>query len=161
MGTPLAGAVLVILAVLTLLDVGPLGPGEELRRDELLAHGNAICRQAGEQYAELQREPPRAAAEAADLTANLLSISEQELEAMRELDPPADLEAPLERYLTAREKGIALLRGGLEAAEGSDASAYADAQQAVAASQQERSGLAAEVGLSECSRVLSEAAGRK
>jgi predicted transcriptional regulator len=147
----LALAAVVVLAIL--LDLGPFAD-EELSEAEFLAGGDEICRQAHADFADLQGSPPRTAAEAAALTDELLAISREELDAIRDLDAPASLERSLRRYLSAREQGIAELRAGLEAAEEGDAFAYAEAQAAVASGQVERLELAREVGFSDCSRVL-------
>jgi hypothetical protein len=144
------------IAVLTLAGTGPLASEEveELDRQSFLAQGDEICRLAHDEFAELQREPPRTASEAADLTANLVEISEQELDEIRSLGAPESLEEPLERYLAEREEGIELLREAQEAAEEDDPEAYADAQVELREGQLERTELAKAVGFSECSRPL-------
>jgi hypothetical protein len=146
----------VVIAVLTLAGSGPFASEEveELDRQSFLARGDEICPLAHEEFAELQREPPRTASEAADLTANLVEISEQELEEIRGLGVPQELEEQLERYLAAREEGIELLREAQEAAEEDDPEAYADAQAELREGQLERTELARAVGFSECSRPL-------
>jgi hypothetical protein len=145
-----------VLAVLTVAGTGPFASEEvdELDRQAFLARGDEICRLAHEEFAALQQEPPRTASEAADLTANLVEISEQELDQIQELAPPESLEEPLERYLAAREDGIELLREAERAAEDGDAEAYSEAQSEVRAGQIERTRLAEAVGFSECSRPV-------
>jgi hypothetical protein len=127
---------------------------DELSEEELVAEGNEICLEAREAFAELQDAPPTTAREAADLTEQLLGIAEDELDQISALEPPSDLQDELDSYLAARERGIELLRDGLEAAESEDAAAYADAQAAIAAEQVERLELARAVGFTECSRPL-------
>jgi hypothetical protein len=144
-------AALIVLAIL--LDLGPFAD-EELSDAEFLARGDEICREAHEEFERLQARRPNTASEAADLTGNLIEISEGELDEIRDLNPPAPLERPLGRYLDSREEGIEQLKKGLEAAEERDAFAYADAQAKVAAAQVRRLQLAKEVGFRECSRVL-------
>jgi hypothetical protein len=146
-----AAALIVVLAIA--LDLGPFEEGE-LSESEFLARGDEICREAHEEFESAQEQSPNTAGEAADLTGDLIAISEGELERIRELSTPASLEDPLERYLAAREEGIKQLRKGLAAAEKEDAFAYADAQAEVAADQVHRLQLARDVGFSECSRVL-------
>jgi len=135
------------------LNFGPFEEGE-LSESEFLARGDEICREAHEEFESAQEQSPNTAGEAADLTGDLIDISEAELERIRELNAPASLEGPLERYLAAREEGIEQLHEGLEAAEKEDAFAYADAQAEVAADQVHRRQLARDVGFRECSRVL-------
>jgi predicted transcriptional regulator len=143
----------VILALAILLDLGPFAD-EELSEAEFAARGDDICQQAHTDFTKLQESPVRTANEAAALTEELVGISRDELDAIRDLNGPASLEPALERYLEAREKGIAQLRAGLAAAEDGDAFAYADAQAKVASGQADRLKLAQKVGFNECSRVL-------
>jgi hypothetical protein len=146
----LVAVVAVVVAVASLLDLGPFA--DELSREELIAEGNEICAEAQAAFADLQADPPTTAREAADLTEQLIGISEDELEEIGDLDAPAELDDELDRYLDARERGIELLRDGLEAARDEDATAYAEAQASVAEDQVERLKLAREVGFTECSR---------
>jgi hypothetical protein len=130
-----------------------------LSRAEFIARGDEVCRRAHDQFAELQKEPPNSAEGAVALTQNLLEISENELSEIRALDAPPEVEADLERYLEAREQGIAQLERGLDAAQDRDARAYADAQAEIAAGQVRRLKLARAVGFSECSVVSASTAG--
>ena len=144
-------AALVVIAIV--MDLGPFAD-EELSAAEFATRADDVCRQAHTDYTKLQDSPPRTANEAAALTEELIGISRDELDAIRDLNAPASLEPALERYLRAREQGIEQLRDGLEAAQVGDAFAYAEAQAKVAADQKERLRLAKRVGLRECSRVL-------
>jgi hypothetical protein len=147
-----AAALLIGLAIA--LDVGPFADDEELSEGEFLARGDEICREAHEEFESAQKQSPTTASEAADLTGDLIDISQSEVDQIRDLNAPASLQRPLQRYLDAREEGIAQLQKGLDAAEKSDAFAYGDAQAKVAADQVHRLQLAKEVGFKECSRVL-------
>jgi hypothetical protein len=147
----LGAATLVVIAIVA--DLGPFAD-EELSEAEFLSRGDEICREAHDEFEDLQGRTPNTASEAADLTGNLMEISEGELDEIRDLNVPAPLERSLDRYLEAREQGIEQLRKGLDAAEDGDAFAYADAQAKVAAGQVRRLKLAKQVGFSECSRVL-------
>lgn len=138
---------------------GPLGGDEELTKEEFLVEGDAICKQGREQYLELQNDPPQSASESAELTRQLIEITESEIAELRDLDAPVDLEDALENYLQSREAGLGVLREGLEAAENQDAQGYAEAQAKIARGQVDRSQLAEKVGFSECSRPLTETAG--
>jgi hypothetical protein len=152
----IALAALGVAALVGIAIVADLGPfaDDELGEAEFLARGDEICREAHDEFEELQGRPPNTASEAADLTGNLIEISEGELDEIRDRNAPASLERSLQRYLVSREEGIEQLEKGLDAAEHGDAVAYADAQAKVAAEQVHRLKLAKQVGFSECSRVL-------
>jgi hypothetical protein len=145
--------VAILLAVAIIFDLGPFADGE-LSEAEFLASGDEICAEAHADFEDLQDSPPRTASEAAELTDELLAISREELDGIRELDGPASLDPALDRYLNAREAGIDELRAGEDAAKGGDALAYAEAQAELASGQLERRELAAKVGFDECSQVL-------
>jgi hypothetical protein len=135
------------------------GDGDELTQEEFVAQGDEICREGRQQFAELQRDPPQSAAESAELTRQLIEITEEEIEGLRGLDGPPESQERLADYLEAREAGLEILRDGLEAAESEDAEAYAEAQARIARSQVDRARLAERVGFTECSRPLSGDAG--
>lgn len=155
----MAVAVLALVGVLAgvaaLADIWPFDD-PELSRAELVARGDAVCERAREAFEGLQREPPRAAAQAAELTDRLVGIAEDEQEELESLNGPPDVQAALDRYLDAREEGLDALRAGRAAAEDRDAEAYAEARDELAAGQAERRRLAQEVGFSACSRRLRE-----
>lgn len=144
-------AVLLVLAIL--LDLGPFAD-EELSEAEFLARADEICADAHSDFERLQDSPPSTASEAAALTQELADISKGELDGVSDLNAPASLTTPLERYVKARQEGIDKLREGLDAAEEGDGFAYADAQAKVASGQLNRLKLAQKVGFDECSRVL-------
>ena len=148
-----------ILAALALL--GGCGGGGDgtLTKAEFVARGDEICKQAHEQFSQAQENPPNTPAGAAELQRRLIEISEGELSAIHDLEAPSDVRPALERYLGARERGIALLKRGLEAARQEDERAYAAAQARLAAGQLRRLKLARAVGLNECSVVASPAPG--
>jgi hypothetical protein len=146
-----------ILAVLALLGaVFNLGPFREpeLGNGVLIARGDEICRRAHEAFVDVQRETPETAEEAADLTARLVDIAEDETKEINALNGTAVFEAGIDKYLAAREEGIDAMRAGREAAEADDAQAYAQSQSDVAASQRERHQIARRIGFAVCSRPL-------
>jgi hypothetical protein len=122
--------------------------------DELVGEGDEICTEARERIAELQKEPPESAGEAAEFTRRLIEITEQELAELRSLEVPEETRDAFNRYLRSRERALAIIREGLRAAERGDAQAYAAAQAKVTEAQVERAQLAERAGLSECSRPL-------
>jgi hypothetical protein len=152
------GLLALIVALVAVLDAGPFDDDtpETLTEAEFVAQGNRICERAHEQFADLQTEIPNSAEGAVALTHNLVEISENELSEMRALSPPPEAQEALDRYLEAREEGIAVLEQGLEAAKERDAQAYAQAQAEIASGQLRRLKLARAVGFSECSVVQTD-----
>jgi hypothetical protein len=147
----------VIVALAALFDLGPFGDdgAGTLTKAEFIAKGDEICKRAHEQFAELQPGPPATPQRAVEQQEQLIQISESEVAQIRNLDRPPTVDAAaLRRYLRARERGIALLRKGLEAAKNEDAFAYEAAKQQVAADQLHRLKLAQAVGFSVCSRPV-------
>ena len=145
------------LAALALLGGCGGGDTETLTKAEFVARGDEICKQAHEQFSEAQENPPNTPGGAAELQRRLIEISENELSAIDDLDAPSEVRPALDRYLRAREQGIALLRRGLEAARREDERAYAAAQARLAAGQVHRLELARAVGFTQCSVVASPA----
>jgi hypothetical protein len=155
---PLGVATLVLivvaatLALAALLDLGPFSDeAGQLTKSDFIARADSLCKRAHDQFAELQPSQPATSTEAADLQRKLIAISEAELADIRDLGAPADVQPALDRYLRAREQGIALMKKGLAAAERDDAFAYAHARQQLAATQRHRTELAQDVGFRECS----------
>jgi hypothetical protein len=151
-------SVLAAISSIPLL-VGCGGGDEKLTQEEFIAQGDQICTEGRQQFVELQKDPPQSAAESAELTRQLIEITEEEIDDLRDLEGPPESEGPLADYLEAREAGLEILRDGLEAAESEDAEAYAEAQARIARSQIDRARLAERVGFTECSRPLSADAG--
>lgn len=145
--------VVIVVALALLLDIGPLGE-DELSRSEFTAAADAICVDAHDEFLGLQREPPRTAREARELTERLSAIARDERDEIAGLDRPADLDPLVERYLEARDEGIEVLEAGGEAAADGDPTAYADRQAEVAGGQAARRQIARRLGLTECSRPL-------
>ena len=152
----------VIVALAALFGLGPFdddgGSTTALSKAQFTAKGDQVCKSAHERFAELQKTPPKSAEETAALTQNLIEISENELSQIRALEVPPQVQPALDRYLQAREQGIAELKKGLQAAQDKNARAYADAQAKIAAGQVQRLKLARAVGFSDCSRVLVQGA---
>jgi len=152
----------VLVALAAVFDLGPFDDvgSTSLTRDEFTAKGDQACERAHDQFAELQKNPPKSAEGAVTLAQNLIEIAENELSEIRALDAPPEVQGALDRYLRAREQGIVLLEQGLEAAQNRDARAYARAQAESAAGQVRRLKLAEAVGFSQCSVVQSGTAGQ-
>ena len=155
------GILAVVVALAALLDLGPFEDEDttSLGKAQFTARGDEICERAHDQFAELQRELPNSAEGAVTLTQNLVEISQNELSQIRALDEPPEVREALDRYLGAREEGIAVLERGVQAAQDRNQRAYAQAQAEIAASQVRRLKLAQAVGFSECSVVQGDTAG--
>jgi len=128
------------------------GSHEELTKSEVVARGDAICKDAHDEFARLQQNPPTTSEGAATLTQRVIDITETELSQLRALNPPASVKAALESYLKALDKNVATLKQGLEAAQQNDATGYAQAQAKTVKEQVTRLQLAQAVGFKECSR---------
>lgn len=122
-----------------------------------IAEGDAICAESQERIAELRRGVPATPRAAAELTAGIVAAYEDEVASLRALAVPAEAQADLDRYLSAREAALENLREGLAAARRGDELGYAEAQAAVARGQLERTRLAEAVGFERCSVPLSGA----
>jgi hypothetical protein len=148
-GAALFLIVCVVIAA-ALLDIGPFE--DDLTKEEFIAQGDAICKAAQEDFAAAQREVHvTTAPQAQALMQRLLDVSTGELESIRDLNEPDDVQPAFDRYLAAREEGIALLHDGLDAAQENNGRAYEQAQLQVALDQQKRLELAEDVGFSQCS----------
>jgi hypothetical protein len=132
---------------------------EELTKSEFVARGDAICKDAHDEFAQLQQNPPTTAEGAATLAQRVIDITERELSQLRELNAPATVQPDLDKYLQALEKNVAILKQGLEAAQQNDATGYAKAQAKTVKEQVNRLQLAQAVGFKECSRPAGIAPG--
>ncbi len=153
---PLARAAASLLVAFVLLP-GCGGGGQEtgggaLTKAEVISQGDAICKQAREDFLAAEPPAPTSPDRAAALQRALIRTSEEEVSRIRALAAPPEVEPALDRYQRARERGIALLKRGLEAAEREDLSSYAAAQRRVASGQLDRLNLARQVGFVDCSR---------
>jgi hypothetical protein len=125
---------------------------EALTKDQLIAQGDAICKDAHDRFAELQGSPPTTPEETATFTQRLLDITQSEVSQLRDLNAPASVKPALDDYLKALDDNVAVLKQGLKAAQQADATAYAQAQAKAVKGQVDRLRLAQAVGFKECSR---------
>jgi hypothetical protein len=153
-GRPRHALTIALLAAVALAPGCGGGGGDDgtLTKAEFVAKADQICKQAREKFLAAQPGPPSNPQQAAALQGVLIGTSENELSEIRSLDAPADVKPALDRYLRAREEGIALLKKGLKAAQNEDLPAYTAAQRQIAADQVKRLHLAQAVGFTECSR---------
>ena len=123
-----------------------------LTKSQLIAQGDAICKDARERFAQLQGSPPTTPEETATFTQKLIDITESEVSQLRALNAPAGVKPALNRYLQAMEENVDVLKQGLNAAQRSDPTAYAQAQAEAVRGQVKRLSYALAVGFEECSR---------
>lgn len=147
------GAITVLVALAALLNLGPFAD-EDLSAAEFLARGDEICTQAHDDFLDLQSSTPRTPQDAESLTQSLIDVAEDERDSIKDLDPPASLADMVDAYLADRDKGIDILREGLEAARDEDPGGYEVAQAKLAGNQKERQKVAEELGFNKCSQPL-------
>jgi hypothetical protein len=124
------------------------GGGERLTAEEFVQQADAICEDTNQQLDEL--DEPANVDELAALAAEAVSINEQSVDALRELNPPEELQEPFDRALELLDQQNALGRELVTAAEEGD---QARIQEIVAEGeplQTEARALAGELGLTEC-----------
>src|SRR3954449_3235099 len=149
----IAGAAsLTVLVATAGFGCGGGGDTTSLSQQGFVARANEICRQAQQEFDQIQRTPvstPEAAERQVDA---LIGVSQQALDDLRGIEPPADLLSRYQRYLAARERALGFLEDGRDAAGDRNAEAYLRAKRRVSAEQGTRLQLARAVGLSACSR---------
>lgn len=146
------GAVIAMpLAALAAAGCG--GGPQQVSAADLVSKGDEICRQGQERFNEIQAKPPANASDAVEQTKDLVEESEDELNELRDLEPPEEMREAYDRYLEARGRALEYFRRGEDAAEQQDAQAYAAAQVGVAKRAAERQTLAQAVGFTVCSKA--------
>jgi hypothetical protein len=128
------------------------GDDEQLDAAELVSRGDEICREGQQSFAEIQEGELANARDAVGQTDELLGVARDELDELRDLNPPEELQQPYDLYLEARERAVDLLQQGRDAAADRDAAGYSKAQQGLADGARERRRLARAVGFQVCSQ---------
>jgi hypothetical protein len=147
------GAVVALAVVAFILNLGPFADGD-LTAAEFAEQGDELCAQAHDEFLDIQSSTPRTPAEAEAQVEALIEVATQERESLADLEAPASVKGDLDAYLEDREKGIELLRDGLEAARADNPAAYEAAQARLASQQMGRQAAAQRLGFSECSAPL-------
>jgi hypothetical protein len=129
---------------------GDSGP-HQVSAAELVSRGDAICKRGQEKFDEIQQHALRNANDAAEQTQDLIDVATDELNDLRDLVPPSELEETYNAYLDARVRAIEVFRQGLDAADRDDDNGYVDAQARAAAGAAKRRQLAEAVGFKVCS----------
>jgi hypothetical protein len=138
------------LAILAL--AGGCGGGkQQVTAAELVQKGDQICRQEQSGFSQIQAHPPANASDATDQTKALVKTAESADSKLSDLQPPDELKAQLDSYLSARDRAVDQLKKGQDAAENQDSATYGAAQAAVVRSAPERRRLARAVGFKVCS----------
>lgn len=129
---------------------GDSGP-HQVSAAELVSQGDATCKRGQEKFDEIQQRALRNANDAAEQTQDLIDVATDELNDLRDLVPPSELEEAYNAYLDARVRAIEVFKQGLDAAERDDDKGYVDAQSRAAAGAAKRRQLAEAVGFKICS----------
>jgi hypothetical protein len=133
------------------LGAGCGGGKNQVTAAELVQKADEICGMEQTKFSQIQAHPPANASVAADQTKELVRTAESADSQLGDLEPPDELRAPFESYLSARGRAIDQMKEGQDAAENQDSRAYGAAQAAVVRTATERRRLAGAVGLKVCS----------
>jgi hypothetical protein len=137
------------LAILAL--AGGCGGGkQQVTAAELVQKGDQICSHELSAFGQIQDHPPANASNAADQTKELVKTAESASSQLSALEPPDELRAPLQSYLSARDRAVEQMKRGQDAAENQDSAAYGAAQAAVVHGAPQRKKLAEDVGFKVC-----------
>jgi len=137
------------LAILS-LGTGCGGGKQSVTAAELVQKGDQICRTEQTGFSQIQAHPPANASIAADQTKELVKTAESASSHLGDLEPPDELRAPFENYMSARDRAVDQMKRGEDAAENQDSRAYGAAQAAVVKSAPERKRQARAVGFTVC-----------
>jgi hypothetical protein len=148
----LGGVVLLVLLAI-LLDLGPFAD-DELSAAEFLAQGDEICKQAHDEFLDIQGSTPRTAADAEAQVEALIEVASEERDRILDLGAPDSLAGDVDAYVANREKGIKTLQVGLAAARDDDPIGYEESQAELASQQIKRQEVAQKLGFNECSEPL-------
>ena len=149
-----AGLIPIVVPALAIaaLGAGCCGGGkQQVSAAELVQKGDQICRDEQTKFRQIQAHPLANASDAADQTKELIQVSENANSGLGDLEPPEAQQAPLDSYLSARDRAIEQMKAGQDAAENQDSKAYAAAQAAVVHTGPQRKKLAVSLGFKVCS----------
>jgi hypothetical protein len=141
--------VLAVAAIVALAGCGGSGK-HQVTAAELVQKGDAICRTEQTRFGQIQTHPPANASNASDQTKALVDVAQNASSQLGDLEPPTELRARFDAYLSARDRAVDQLKRGRDAAENQDSRAYAAAQTTMVQSAPERLRLARAVGFKVC-----------
>ncbi len=127
------------------------GGSTQVSAQELVQKADAICGQELRSFGRIQAHPPPNASVAADQTDELIDVTQTANSQLHDLEPPEQLQAAYDRYLAARDRAVAQMKRGKDAAQDQDSDGYGAAQAAVARDASQRRKLARALGLKSCS----------
>jgi hypothetical protein len=127
------------------------GGATQVSAPELVQKADAICAQELRSFDRIQAHPPPNASVAADQTDELIDVTQTANSQLHDLEPPERLRTAYDRYLAARDRAVAQMKRGKDAADDQDSGAYGAAQAAVARDASQRRKLARALGLKSCS----------
>ncbi len=137
-------------SVLALASCGGSSSSESL--NQFRHEANQVCQDSQQQFDRIERTQPRTAHETEQQAAALADVSQQALDNLHQVNPPEQLKAIWDRYLSAREKDLGYIQAGKDAAANGDINAYIKATRQAAAQAAFRRQLALQLGLKDCSR---------
>jgi len=131
-------------------DVNPEAKVERLTKPELIAKGDAICRDSRESYKRVY-DPVSEEVPDVDYSKELVRNSTEAVRGFNRLKPPKSLERAFGKYVGSREQVNQWDIDALRAAEEGDEVAYREAREDRNDTEDDRKVLAEEVGFKECS----------
>lgn len=149
----IVGAIVVLAVLAIVLDLGPFAD-DDLSAAEFLAQGDEVCKQAHDEFLDIQGSAPRTAADAEEQVQALIEVAEEERDGILDLGAPESLSEDVDAYVADREQGLRSLQDGLAAARDDDPEAYEAAQAELASQQAKRQEVAQKLGFNECSEPL-------
>ena len=135
------------LAVIILAACG----GDPLSKEEFIAQADAICAEAEEEIADMER--PTNPDQIDSFVQQARELTENTLEQLRELDPPEADAEQLEQMLDAIQRAVDQLLALAEAAKTNDTQAIADASREVQEATETSREIASEYGFEKCGGV--------
>jgi hypothetical protein len=124
------------------------GGGDRLTQEEFVEQADALCADANQQIGALGE--PQSIQELATFAAEAVSISEQTLDSLRELNPPEELQAQYDRALELLSEQNALGREVVEAAEDGDTARIEELTAQAEPLEEEADQIAVDLGLETC-----------
>jgi hypothetical protein len=122
--------------------------GGRLTLEEYVAAADAICAEADAEIEAL--EDPASAQDAADYLPRAKEIAERQLERLRELVPPEEIEARIDEALDLLQQQIDLADELLDAIESEDLDRFQELVDEGEAKNERADEIAREIGLEEC-----------
>jgi hypothetical protein len=130
------------------------GGGTTTASRDFQVEANRVCRNAEAQLNRIQSTHPQTADQAEKQAAALVDVSQQALDDLHQIEPPAALKAGYERYLSSREQALGFIEDARDAASDNDALGYDRAKRRLSVQQPLRRQLALRIGLRDCSRPV-------